>query len=48
MGCDHKIFVIQFHGVLVQNSMLTVKYKKKSGKNTSVITESKSEMESPT
>ena len=28
MKCDHKILVIQTHGVLVQDSMLTTKYEK--------------------
>ena len=48
MECDHKILVIQFHGVLVQDSMLTPEYEKKSGKDTGVIIESKSEIELPT
>ena len=28
MKCDHKILVIQFHGILVQDSMFTPEYKK--------------------
>ena len=45
MKYDHKILVIQFHSVLVQDSMLTPEYEKKSDKNTEVIIESKSKME---
>jgi len=45
---DHKILVIQFHGVLLQDSMLTPEYEKKSGKNIRVIIETKSEMKLPT
>ena len=42
--CDRKILVIQFHSVLVQDLMLTSEQRKKSGKDTGVIIESKSEM----
>jgi len=40
--------MIQFHDVLVHDSVLTPKYEKKSGKDIRVIIESKSEMELPT
>ena len=44
---DHKRFVIQFHDGLAQDPMLTRKKILKSGKNTSVIMESGSEIELP-
>ena len=48
MKCDRKILLILFHGVLIQDSMLTLEYEKKSGKDIGVIIKSKNEMKLPT